>query len=210
MFDHTHYVPLLRWKRGERGALKWLEPTDKASMTPLLELLPGYIRPRRAKGRDPAPDDLSVVVDQISDSWGSSPIFVDTGMVRDVPYRGVIARNVERFFAALATAGVQAIPVTCHERPARFQSAIREATLLAGNGVAIRVPVISLVKQTVGSELRELVRHFGPILESVDIIVEYGLMTGDAPLFSYVCHRLPQVQHSRTFTVLAGSFPPRT
>ncbi len=41
MFDHTHYVPLLRWKRGERGALKWLEPTDKASMTPLLELLRG-------------------------------------------------------------------------------------------------------------------------------------------------------------------------
>jgi hypothetical protein len=129
-------------------------------------------------------------------------------MVREVPYRGAIARNVERFFAALATTGVQAIPVTCPERPTAFQSAIREAALLAGNGVAIRVPVISLLKQTMDSEVRELVRHVGAVLESVDIIVEYGLMTDDAPLFTYVCHRLPQVQHSRTFTVLAGSFPP--
>ena len=177
-------------------------------MTPLIELLPGYMRPRRARGNDPPPDDLSVVVDQIADSWGSSPIFVDTGMVRDVPHHGVITRNLERFFAALAAAGVQAIPVTSSERPASFQDAIREAMSTAGNGVAIRVPLRGLLKQTVGSEFGGLVRRLGSVFESVDIVVEYGLVTRGAPPFSYICHRLPQVEHSRTFTILAGSFPP--
>jgi hypothetical protein len=37
MFDHAHYVPVLRWKAGERGALKALRLVDKAAMTPLLE-----------------------------------------------------------------------------------------------------------------------------------------------------------------------------
>lgn len=59
MFDHSHYVPVLRWKRGERGALKRLDPVDRAAMTPLLEPLPGYMRlPRRSVQSAPARDDL--------------------------------------------------------------------------------------------------------------------------------------------------------
>lgn len=50
MFDHTHYVPVLRWKRGERAAVKALHSNDKVRMTPLLRgagylLLPTFAVP---------------------------------------------------------------------------------------------------------------------------------------------------------------------
>ena len=34
MFNERHYVPILRWKRGERGALSQLADADKQRLTP--------------------------------------------------------------------------------------------------------------------------------------------------------------------------------
>lgn len=38
MFDHKHYVPIIRWKQGERIALRELFPEDKVRLTPLIQL----------------------------------------------------------------------------------------------------------------------------------------------------------------------------
>lgn len=40
VFNERHYVPILRWKRGERWALKQLAEADKQRLTPLIELPP--------------------------------------------------------------------------------------------------------------------------------------------------------------------------
>lgn len=209
MFDHSHYVPVLRWKRGERGALKRLDPVDRAAMTPLLEPLPGYMRlPRRSVQSAPARDDLLVVVEQIADCWGSDRVFVDLEMVSDAPFRGTTTRNIERFFGELRVAGVRAIPVTSPDRSVRFRSAIREIVPVLGTGAAVRVPVTTLRTESAAREPRELVAYLGLQPEGVDIIVEYGLVAAGDPSFTYVCHRLPEIHRWRTFTVLGGSFPP--
>ena len=41
MFDESHYVPILRWKRGEGGALKLLSDEEKLRLTPLIEFPTG-------------------------------------------------------------------------------------------------------------------------------------------------------------------------
>ena len=208
MFDYTHYVPVLRWKRGERGALKALDPVDKAAMTPLLELLPGYMRSRRSGQSGAAADDLFVVVDQMADCWGLAPIFVDVAMVSDTPYRGTTTRNVEQFFEALTARGVHAVPVTRPDRAAKFQDVIRDLAQVLGKGVAMRVPVTTLRAPHAARGLGDLIRYLGLDLGSVDIIVEYGLVGAGDPSFSYVCHQLPGIRRWRTFTILGGSFPP--
>lgn len=38
MFDYKHYVPIVRWKAGERTALRELYDDDKAGLTPLIEI----------------------------------------------------------------------------------------------------------------------------------------------------------------------------
>jgi hypothetical protein len=52
MFDHAHYVPVLRWKRGERRALEALSVLDRGVLTPIIEPLAGYMHRRRRDADD--------------------------------------------------------------------------------------------------------------------------------------------------------------
>ena len=45
VFDHRHYVPILRWKRAEWVALRHLKPEDRARITPLVEITPRSVTP---------------------------------------------------------------------------------------------------------------------------------------------------------------------
>lgn len=38
--EHCRYVPVLRWKRAERTALREVATRDRDSITPLIEALP--------------------------------------------------------------------------------------------------------------------------------------------------------------------------
>jgi hypothetical protein len=40
MFDHKHYVPILKGRKGEYGALETLSPAVKNALTPLIEIPP--------------------------------------------------------------------------------------------------------------------------------------------------------------------------
>jgi len=165
-------------------------------------------RPRRSEQAAPAPADLSVIIEQVADCWGWAPIFVDLAMVGDTPFQGTMTRNVQRFFEALAVAGVHPIPVTSPSRPANFQNALQEIVRVLGTGLAVRVPVANLQAQTAARDLRALITRLGLDLGIVDIVVEYGLAGAADPSFSYLCDRLPDISQWRTFTVLRGSFPP--
>jgi hypothetical protein len=39
-FTHNHYVPILKWKRGEQTALEKLDNKYKQILTPLIEIQP--------------------------------------------------------------------------------------------------------------------------------------------------------------------------
>lgn len=58
MFDHKHYIPVLRWKRAEWKALGELASGDRDYVTPFLELTPLSFRAKRNK---PAPDPRDVI-----------------------------------------------------------------------------------------------------------------------------------------------------
>ncbi len=207
MFDYAHYVAVLRWKRGERDALQALAPLDRESVTPLLELLPGYMRPRRSTQSGLTSDDFQVVVGQMIDACGSAPVLVDVVGVANTPYKGSTDRSVEKLFSALGAAGIHAIPATGLDRPATFQGVIRDVIRIDDRGVAIRVPIVHLQDAQLARTLRDLIAYLGVAPGSVDLIVEYGVVHAAAPSFSYICHRLPELQRWRTFTVLGGSFP---
>ncbi|AQS55264.1 beta family protein [Novibacillus thermophilus] len=40
MFEKNHYVPILKWKKGEQGAIEELDPDIKNGLTPLIEVPP--------------------------------------------------------------------------------------------------------------------------------------------------------------------------
>lgn len=140
MFDHAHYVPVLRWKRAERAALREMDPADKDALTPLLELLPGYLGGDPASANNSAETDLAVPVKQIAKAWGLTPIFVDVERAGDLLYRGRLERSVFHFFEALVDEGVHAVPVARPDGAPAFETALREAIVTLRTGVCVRVP----------------------------------------------------------------------
>jgi hypothetical protein len=82
MFDHTHYVPILKGKEGEYLALKDLTIIAKDGLTPLIEIpsIPyDFENDRPAKTID---EHLEKVVQKIKTCWGEGrTLFVDFGLI---------------------------------------------------------------------------------------------------------------------------------
>src|SRR4030042_3011932 len=83
MFDSKHYVPILKWKRAEQGALKELEEKHKRIITPLIQ----FVMPKN-KPEDKLEDviarfdgQLAEIPGKIIDIWGKSPIFIGVNLL---------------------------------------------------------------------------------------------------------------------------------
>src|SRR5262245_8860728 len=76
MFDQRHYVPVVRWKVGEKGALKRLGLEDKSQVTPLIEWsLPSEVA---GVGEDDATaDSIGDLGRDVFLNWGARPFFWD-------------------------------------------------------------------------------------------------------------------------------------
>lgn len=78
MFNESHYVPIIKWKRGEQKALELLDSKYKKKFTPLIEIVPipyDFAEERPSKTVD---EHLKDIGKQLSNSWGNNmPIFLD-------------------------------------------------------------------------------------------------------------------------------------
>lgn len=68
MFEHNHYVPILRWKESERLALCSLRDDVKVRMTPLIQVVPESIAP--GKRRPTVAQMLQKVAADLLQCWG--------------------------------------------------------------------------------------------------------------------------------------------
>ncbi|MBM4162648.1 MAG: hypothetical protein FJ217_16310 [Ignavibacteria bacterium] len=81
-YSHNHYVPVLRWKAAEVGALSKLSIEVREGITPLMELCPTAFMPKRARAKggtralDPE-DIVSTKVAELAVAVGANPVFVD-------------------------------------------------------------------------------------------------------------------------------------
>lgn len=76
------YMPVLKWKRGERDALRYLKDEQWEGVTPLLELQPISVAPEVAALRKALPTYLQEVAEQITKSVPVEvPVCIDTGFV---------------------------------------------------------------------------------------------------------------------------------
>src|SRR5947208_16828571 len=71
------YVPILKGREGECGALQQLAEEVRSRLTPIIEVPPipwDYTEDEPAKTID---EHMSKVVPKIQRSWGSGPIWID-------------------------------------------------------------------------------------------------------------------------------------
>src|SRR4051812_34890347 len=110
MFNHLHYVPILKWKLGEYQALSRLAPSVKDRITPLLEIpAVGYDfeKHRTSKSLD---DHLSDFGRRLKSKWQARACFVDTKPIGALERLADGAHPLDRVLGLARAEGCQAIP----------------------------------------------------------------------------------------------------
>jgi len=205
-FDHRHYVPVLRWKRGEWNALRLIEDDDRDLITPLIELAPKDFRDWRSRGPGFVKEELEKRVGCVKEVWGERPVFFD-GVLLDPDMRATGGLHpVELAAGVLASGGAGAVPVIGLGRDPAYEAAVGAAAKVLGHGVALRLRLPDLLRRTLDSDLARLLQN-APNVNEIDLIVDLGVIHAGVPTVRQILDRVGTPNRWRTFTVICGAFP---
>lgn len=193
------YVPVLRWKPAERRALYDLKPSTRANVTPLIEVIPKYVRSRSSL------DFAQSFTKELVGHWGQRPHFVCFGHVH-APFSNEHQELIRDFAKASVDRGLVVTPVL---RP----SFGNERELLAAfgpvielNSFAMRVTRDDLVDSRFIGLLTLLKQRTAVPLDKVDLILDFRLLDGPVQMTKTFALLETLVDWS-SITYLAGSFP---
>jgi len=130
MFNENHYVPIIRWKRGEQKALEYLEKSLKDTMTPLIEIPPIDWDYQKEEPKKTIDEHLKAIGVVIKKSWNhDSPIFIDAYNVcsEDVELMENGQHPLEFILDEIHSNNLKAIPVTGIGRGTNYQNAVKKA-----------------------------------------------------------------------------------
>ena len=213
MFDHSHYVPILRWKAAERNALRELRPAISKRITPLIEPTPWSFEdkkpkePEKQKKQKTIEQKISKIAEDMFQLWGQDPIFIDFWQV---PPR---VRLVDGKHALVAmgeearSRQLQMIPVTGLDRDVEYQDVVSSIIKVDGLGLCIRILRDDLQSPLLNVRLQGLLSRFGLLPEQVDLILDIQYIECPYESVEDLVVKLPDLDRWRTFTVALGSFP---
>lgn len=203
MFDYRHYVPILRWKRGERIALRNLQEDIKAQMTPLVELIPGDFTTGIAAAVD---NKLSKTAEDLFKNWGQPPLFVDLGLLPSTVRASDGLNPIEVLFREARIHQLSLIPVTGLDRTESHLSAVASIIKTDHRGACIRLRRLEIQRPTFLADLRRLLSRLELSPAHVHLLVDYQIINNSCPSFAKLCSFLPNLSQWQTFTIASGAF----
>ena len=209
MFDHKHYVPILRWKYSEKHALKFTKPEDKERITPLIELVPPP-KPPKTKVKKANPPKQKTIADvmqnapkEIADFWGVDNIFVDLHLLGLEAAIG----GMEKIFDDTRVLGLKIIPVLRINSTKEIQSISRSIIKKDNRGYCLRLFQSDLDLPNFYEALTSFVALMKITEKSVDIIVDLGISHVDHDFNAVLEMFADSLPKWRTFTITSGAFP---
>ena len=201
------YVPVLRWKRAERHALRYLVDDVRQRICPLIEVTNRtFVDPTEA-----GPVDVSSAVGKLAKEvvgeWGCGACFLDFHLLSGHPVGSDGVHALEAVCAAVLEERGKVIPVTGVARDSVYQDAVARVVEEKRTGVCIRVARPYLERIDFGSMLSGLMSRLGVDRNDTHIVLDLGIVLGDSLLTAEACAALPALDSWQTVTVLAGAFP---
>lgn len=160
MNSSIRYVPVLKGREGEYGALQTLSESVRRVLTPVLELPPipwDFEADRPARSID---THLRKVGQKIERAWGTDrDIFVDLIWISETERMTNSQHPVDFVFSALRSRGVKAVPVVGLVRGDEYLRACRSAIALDKRGACLRIQREDFVDfPDTGSRIEEVMR----------------------------------------------------
>ncbi|NJL73242.1 MAG: hypothetical protein HC888_17740 [Candidatus Competibacteraceae bacterium] len=214
MFNHRHYVPILKLKRGERRALSLILPTDAAHITPLFEIADANFDPTPGNTIDADFDSrISLIAANIAQCWPNpTGVFIDGLLIEPTALVAGTTHPVTRVFDDARALGLSAVPVTGLGRDAAYQGAVAAIAAIDGRGAAIRITLEDLAVTTLGQSIDALLTKLSLTSKQCHLILDLEEINEPlSPLVLAIRHTInifPYLNNWLSFTIAAAAFPP--
>jgi hypothetical protein len=200
-FDDRHYVPILKGKDGEYGALRELGAGARARTTPLIELAPPE-------------GPLENVIDRFArfaTNWRER-LFVDDLRVPPTARTAGGASAAEHALNVAQASGLAVIPVTGVDRGAAHHATTQAYAVAAGSGTALRVTFGQARAATFAADVAQTLKALQLTPTDVDLIVDLAAIDPAivdvlGAAVASVVNALPHLNEWRTLTVASSAFP---
>jgi len=206
-FGRDHYVPVLKWKRGEYLALQELGQTEYEGITPLIEVpdtpenfdeeaLPKTIQAH-----------LSQIPDQLAASVGVRRAFIDVGAIEEESIDDV--HPLEWLFDRTNESIPGLIPVTSPRRSDSHQAAVRKFQ----TGACVRLGIDDFSDEdNIGRVLLSLRQNLALEPRQIDIVFDLQAVdpAQTKPLRAIVrrsINEFPDRDMWRSMTIVGTGFP---
>ena len=227
MFGPKHYVPILRWKQGERLALRALRPEDRNRIAPLIELPQKMFEARKKQEEDEAdtpeqgfalfpeaegqkPDLGQVLLRAakgILEAWQNSRFFLDLCHI-DEHLQQIQGTHPLTYISAEARRiKLLLVPVTGLSRRAEYRTAVAQVIAADGRGACIRVTPDEVLRSSFAADVKNHLRRLSVSAENSDLLVDWQDFDPEKPTIQQLLDRIPLLGVWRTLTVASGAFP---
>ncbi len=209
MFNSKHYVPILKWKRAEQGALIALAEDCKINITPMIQ----FVMPRPKESEEFQDvilrfkeDVIKKIPDKVIEVWGNAPVFIDVSLLFTVPLK---ANSLKYIVQAGNKLGGNFIPVIHLNDDIEIK---RVAFLLAKEkGLCLRLITSDFADlNKLKQDISKLLSSAGLKERDVDILVDIKETDSDANKYIRYLNAsqdIPNLLSWRTYIFAAGSFP---
>lgn len=211
-FGFRHYVPILLTKRGERSAVRDLDPTLKPQMTPLFVVSPvdwNFDLDEPSKTVDAHVRGLGK---ELATCWGSDRASVDLQFID----AGALMADGSHPLVSLIDEGnqhgAQLIPVVSIGRDPAYRQAASTVVARDGRGACVRLGSDEWPSNTGMGPLNGLLAELNISAGDVDLVLDLSDQVAGAPGLSLTAVRnelivLPYAPNWRSVSVAGAGFP---
>ena len=208
-FNPKHYIPILKWKRGEQVALQNLPQPIKEKLIPLIEIVPppyDYENDVPAKTID---DHIKNTATQIETHWGHDPIYLDLLWIDEEEM--LDGSNPLKFILSeTRKLGLKVIPVAGYNRSFDYIQEVRKAHSQDKLGICLRLE---------DDDFIDLANHISSILadlcvdpKEVDLVIDFKSISPNDDKKNLVSaisiiNSIPYLLDWRNLIFVASAFP---
>ncbi|MET3646148.1 beta family protein [Phyllobacterium ifriqiyense] len=213
MFNHLHYVPILKWKLGEYQALTKLSAAVKERITPLLEIPSiGYDfeNSRNSKSLD---DHLKDFGKRLKSKWQNRRCFVDLKYIGASDRLADGTHPLQHVLTLAHNEGCVVTPVIALTSDAAYLQCVAVDDVAWGNGAALRLRLEDFDRANLASAINDALSAAGVSIADTDLIVDledkqFLPVTAFVTTLTTALGLLPSLNLWRSFTIAGTSYPP--
>ncbi|MET1531143.1 beta family protein [Burkholderia sola] len=213
MFDHNHYVPVLKWRQGEYLALSRLTATVMDWVTPLFEVPTeawDFEAEAPAKSLD---EHLSKFGMRLKQKWDTRRCFVDSPFIDGDACVESGVHHLAHIFDLARAAGAMPVPVFGLGRSEAYVAAVRAIVDRDRRGACLRLTPDDF-GISMRAEVSTLLDGIGIGEGACDLVLDCAADIATSPkmqalVWKGLLDELPKFEAWRSVTIAGTSFPQR-